>query len=120
MQVRRYVIALITLFFLSLTTLSLAQPAPAAAPAAAPAPAAPPAAAAPAHLLLLTQSKAFVHPVTVRKGPQPSLVERTFSDLADKTKLFTVEPTQDAAVLTAEKLKATQIVVFYTTGDLAM
>ena len=72
----------------------------------------------PAHLLLVTQSKGFVHDVVKRKDDKPCKVEEVFAGLAGKSKLFTVEPTQDASVITPEKLKETQVVVFYTTGDL--
>src|SRR5258708_2530214 len=89
-----------------------------AQPTAAPAP--PPAPAPPMHLLLLTQSKCFEHAVVKRKGNDPCRVERVFQELADKTHLFTVESIRDAALITPEKLKDTQIVVFYTTGDIPL
>ena len=76
------------------------------------------AAADAAKLFLLTQSKGFDHPVVQPgKDGSPSLVEKTFRELAEKTKLFEVEATRDGAQLTPEKLKSTNIVVFYTTLD---
>src|SRR5436305_7688236 len=83
-------------------------------------PAAPTPAPAPVPLILLTQSKGFEHDVVKRKGNDPSLVEKTFSALADKTHLFTVDATKDAATITPEKLKTTKIIVFYTTGDIPL
>jgi len=71
------------------------------------------------HVILLTESRGFHHPVTERaQGGHPALVESTFTELAKKTGLFTVECTQNAADLTAEKLQKTQVVIFYTTGIL--
>src|SRR5205809_415965 len=77
-------------------------------------------AAEPLHLVLLTQSKGFEHDVVKSKDNQPCLVEKVFGELAAKTKLFTLESIRDAALITPEKLKDTQLVVFYTTGDLPM
>ncbi len=75
---------------------------------------------APKKLLLMTQSKGFVHDVVKRKDGQPCAVEKIFQQLADKTRLFTVESSQDASILTPQKLKTVDIVVFYTTLDLPM
>jgi uncharacterized protein len=76
----------------------------------------------PKKLILITQSKGFVHDVVKRgKNGEPCQVETIFKALAEKTKLFTViESSQDASILTPEKLKSADIVVFYTTGDLPM
>jgi putative membrane-bound dehydrogenase-like protein len=71
-------------------------------------------------LILLTQSKGFQHDVVKHKGGEQSDVQKTFATLADKTKLFELETTEDASILTPEKLKDTKIVVFYTTGDLPL
>jgi putative membrane-bound dehydrogenase-like protein len=70
-------------------------------------------------LILVTQSKEFVHDVVKRgKDGSPNRVERTFDELAKKTNLFTLETTDDTTTLTPEKLKDTRAIVFYTTGDL--
>src|SRR6476646_7010117 len=71
-------------------------------------------------LILLTQSNGFQHDVVKHKDGGPSVVQKTFTELADKSKLFDLEMTEDAAILTPEKLKGTKIVAFYTTGDLPM
>src|SRR5947207_119928 len=69
-------------------------------------------------LILVTQSKGFVHDVIKRTDGQPSRVEKTFDELAKHTGLFDVETTDDVASLTPEKLKSARLIVFYTTGDL--
>src|SRR5690349_13079964 len=71
-------------------------------------------------LILVTQSAGFVHDVVKHPDGGPSLVQKTFQSIADKTKLFDLEMTEDASILTADKLKQTQIVVFFTTGNLPM
>jgi hypothetical protein len=76
--------------------------------------------AAPAKLVLLTQSKGFVHDVVKRKGGAPSVVERTFSKLADESKLFEVEWTDDASTLTADRIASARVLVLYTTGDVPL
>jgi len=76
--------------------------------------------ATPLHVLLLTQSKGFEHDVVKQKDGKPCVVEVVFKELADKTKLFSVESIRDASLITPEKLKDAQIVVFYTTGDLPL
>src|SRR6476661_10962726 len=70
-------------------------------------------------LILVTQSKDFVHDVVKpSKDGGPSRVVRTFNELAQRTNLFTVETTDDVTTLTPEKLKQTKLIAFYTTGDL--
>jgi putative membrane-bound dehydrogenase-like protein len=104
--------SLICLMVLSCGALAaVARSAPAA-------PAAGAGAGAKKRLLLVTQSKGYEHDVVKRKGGKPSVVERTFNQLAEKTGLFTVEATRDASMITPEKLKNVDIVVFYTTGVL--
>ncbi len=71
-------------------------------------------------ILLITESKGFVHEVVKRQDGKPNLVEQTFGELAKRTKLFDVEGSQDSSIITPEKLKGVDLVVFYTTGDLAM
>src|SRR5438552_18716500 len=71
-------------------------------------------------LILLTQSKGFVHDVVKHPDGGPSVVQKTFASIAEKSTLFELETTEDASILTPEKLKQTRIVVFYTTGDLPM
>lgn len=76
--------------------------------------------AQPKKLVLITQSKGFDHEVVKQKEGKPSVVEATFNALADKTGMFVVEHSRDASILTPDKLKETDIVVFYTTGVLPM
>ena len=74
----------------------------------------------PKRLVLITQSKGFDHDVVKQKDGKPSLVETTFNAMADKSKLFEVQHSRDASILTADKLKNTDVLVLYTTGDLPM
>lgn len=70
-------------------------------------------------MLFITQSKGFKHGSVNRKDPAglaPS--EVSVSEIAKESGLFDVECTQDAAVLTPEKLKELDVVMFYTTGNL--
>ena len=70
-------------------------------------------------ILYITQSKGFKHGSVNRKSEQelaPSEVSMT--ELGKSSGLFEVECTQDASVLTAEKLKGLDAVMFYTTGGL--
>ncbi len=71
-------------------------------------------------LILLTQSKGFQHDVVKHKPDEQSVVQKTFASIAGSSKLFELETTEDASILTAEKLKQTRIVVFYTTGELPL
>jgi putative membrane-bound dehydrogenase-like protein len=70
--------------------------------------------------VLITQSNGFDHEVVKQKDGKPSLVETTFNQLAQKSRLFKVEHSRDASILTTEKLKQTDVVVLYTTGVLPM
>jgi hypothetical protein len=71
----------------------------------------------PVKLVLVTQSKDFVHDV-VKRDNGPSRVERTFEEMARQSGLFSVEAIDDVTLLTPQKLKETRLIVFYTTGDL--
>ena len=81
-----------------------------------------PAVAAPAKIrvLYLDQSVGFVHrPVAPPKnsdGPTPS--EIALAEIGARTGAFTVESTRDARVITPEKLKSIDVLIFYTTGEL--
>lgn len=72
----------------------------------------------PAAAIVVTQSKGFEHDVVKEHEGRPSLVEKTLRDIADASKLFTIEHTKDAAILTPEKLSGTKLLILYTTGDL--
>ena len=70
-------------------------------------------------VLLVTASGGFVHPVVQPVGGD-SLVYETMKELVENRLGGTLTQTGDAATLTADVLDParTQIVVFYTTGDL--
>jgi uncharacterized protein len=68
-------------------------------------------------ILYITQSVGFKHGSVNRKAElAPSEVSVT--DIGKTSGLFEVECTQDASVLTADKLKELDAVMFYTTGKL--
>jgi type 1 glutamine amidotransferase len=73
-------------------------------------------------LLVITESKGFVHDV-VRRGKDGSLAlaEKIFQELADKAGFFEVVLSQDSRKdITAENLKTFDAVWFYTTGELPL
>jgi type 1 glutamine amidotransferase len=73
-------------------------------------------------LLVITESKGFVHPV-VRRGKDDalSLVEKTFLEWGNKSGLFEATVSQDSRKdITAENLKNFDAVWFYTTGELPL
>ena len=75
-------------------------------------------------ILMLTQSQGFVHGSVRRpEGDQPAkklaVAEIAMIELGQKTDIFIVDCTQDAASdFTKENLQNYDIVMFYTTGDL--
>ena len=70
-------------------------------------------------MLFITQSKGFKHGSVDRKKDAPlAPSEISVTDIGKTSELFEVECTQDAAVLTPEKLKELDAVMFYTTGGL--
>lgn len=72
-------------------------------------------------ILYITQSKGFKHGSVDRKKDAPlAPSEISVTDIGATSGLFEVECTQDASVLTADKLKTLDAVMFYTTGDLAI
>ena len=72
-------------------------------------------------LLLVTESKGFVHSVVNRGKKDISHVEKTFVELAQKNPFFEVEYTQDSrSTITGENLKRFDAVFFYTTGELPL
>jgi type 1 glutamine amidotransferase len=73
-------------------------------------------------LLVITESKGFVHDV-VRRGKDGSLalVEKTFLDMAGKSGFFEAVVSQDSRKdITAENLKNFDAVWFYTSGELPL
>src|SRR5688572_25993498 len=66
-------------------------------------------------LICLTQAVGFEHDVVKEKDGQPSIVNATMNKLAESLGME-YEHTRDASILTPEKLKDTQVLVFYTTG----
>jgi uncharacterized protein len=72
-------------------------------------------------LLLVTESRGFVHDVVNRKGKDMCLVEKTFVELAKKHPFFEVDYTQDSRqAIDGENLKKYDAVFFYTTGELPL
>jgi type 1 glutamine amidotransferase len=73
-------------------------------------------------LLVITESKGFVHPVVKRgKDDALSLVEKTFIEWGNKSGLFEATVSQDSRKdITAENLKNFDAVWFYTTGELPL
>jgi hypothetical protein len=70
-------------------------------------------------ILYITQSKGFVHGSVKRKAPdQLAPSEVSLTEIGKESGLFDVECTQDASILTPEKLKELDVVGFYTTGNL--
>ncbi|MCA9085277.1 MAG: ThuA domain-containing protein [Planctomycetaceae bacterium] len=70
-------------------------------------------------ILMVTQSQGFVHGSVNRKGQERAVSEIAMVQLGDKTGLFSVDCTQDAASdFTKENLAKYDIVMFYTTGVL--
>jgi type 1 glutamine amidotransferase len=75
----------------------------------------------PARILFVTQSAGFMHG-SVKRGDKPLAVcERVMTELGISSKLFRVDCSQDVkADFTKEKLQHYDIVMFYTTGKLAI
>ena len=70
-------------------------------------------------VLYLTQSMGFRHQPVTRKTPDElASSEKAFMEVGDKTGVFQVEATQDAKVITPEKLADIDVLAFYTTGPL--
>ena len=69
-------------------------------------------------LLYISQSRGFMHGAVKRKAPgvlAPSEVAVT--QIGTESGLFDVECSQDASIITPEKLKELDAIMFYTTGD---
>ncbi|MBI2806980.1 MAG: ThuA domain-containing protein [Planctomycetes bacterium] len=72
-------------------------------------------------LLLITESRGYVHSVVNRGKKAMCLVERTFVELSKNNPFFEVEYSQDSrAAITGENLKNFDAVFFYTTGELPL
>ncbi len=70
-------------------------------------------------LLYISQSKGFKHGSVDRKDGKPlAPSEIAVTEIGKESGLYDVECTQDASVLTPEKLKELDAVMFYTTGNL--
>src|SRR3954471_18110284 len=69
-------------------------------------------------ILYISQSKGFKHGSVDRKKDAPlAPSEISVTEIGKESGLFDVECTQDASILTPEKLKELDAVMFYTTGD---
>jgi type 1 glutamine amidotransferase len=72
-------------------------------------------------LLVITESKGFVHDVVNRHGKDLSLAEKVLTELGQKSGDFDVVCSQDSRKeITAENLKHFDAVFFYTTGELPL
>lgn len=72
-----------------------------------------------ARMLVVTQSKGFVHGSVKREKDTLAPAEIAMTQLGQQTGLFTVDCTQEADKdFTEENLKKYDLVFFYTTGDL--
>ncbi len=73
-------------------------------------------------LLVITESKGFVHGVVKRPKPDElCLVEKALIELGKKSGVFTADVTQDSrTAITAENLNKYDAVFFYTTGELPL
>ncbi|HUR39482.1 MAG TPA: ThuA domain-containing protein, partial [Planctomycetota bacterium] len=70
-------------------------------------------------ILYISQSKGFKHGSVDRKKDAPlAPSEISVTEIGKESGLFDVECTQDASILTPEKLKELDAVMFYTTGGL--
>ncbi len=70
-------------------------------------------------VLFVTQSKGFTHGSVKRKSPdQLAPAEVSVTEVGKESGLWETECTQDASVITAEKLRGVDVVMFYTTGAL--
>ena len=70
-------------------------------------------------VLFFSKSSGFEHSVIKRTGGQPSLVEKTLTDIGPAHGIqFTCS--KDGSLLTPEYLAGFDAYVFYTTGDLTM
>jgi uncharacterized protein len=69
-------------------------------------------------VLYLDQSMGFRHRPVTRNGGELAQSEKVMQEIAEKTGKFDVEVTQDAKVITPEKLKDLDVLAFYTTGAL--
>jgi type 1 glutamine amidotransferase len=72
-------------------------------------------------LLVITESRGFVHDVARRKDGQQCLVEQTITEIGRKSGDFDTVCSQDSRKeITAENLKNFDAVFFYTTGELPL
>src|SRR4051812_44308797 len=72
-------------------------------------------------ILVITESKGFVHSVVNRQGKPQCLVEKVLTELGDKTADWKAVASQDPKKeITAETLKTFAAVFFYPAGPLPL
>lgn len=76
------------------------------------------AAAAPLRVLYVDQSVGFVHEPVKRTGGALASSETAMMAIGKESGAFEAEVTQDAGIITPDKLKTIDVLVFYTTGAL--
>src|SRR5688572_28698948 len=70
-------------------------------------------------MLVITQCKGFVHAAVKRPNPEaPTTVEIAMKEVGQSSGLFDAECSQDATIITPDKLKELDVIFFYTTGGL--
>jgi type 1 glutamine amidotransferase len=74
----------------------------------------------PVRLILLTDSRGFVHEVVQPDGSGVTHVQRVFDQIAARTGRFIVETIADAAELTRDRLARADVVALYTSGDIPL
>ncbi|MEX1017765.1 MAG: ThuA domain-containing protein [Phycisphaeraceae bacterium] len=72
----------------------------------------------PARLTLLLESRGYEHDVVKPRDDGPSVVEQVLAGLGETSGAFEITTLRDVRQLTADRLAETDIVAFYTTGDL--
>src|SRR4051812_19904839 len=65
-------------------------------------------------VLYLDESKGFRHQPVTRKGEELASSEKAMIEIGKQSGQFECEPTQDAKVITPEKLKHIDVLAFYT------
>ena len=72
-------------------------------------------------ILVLTQSMGYTHSVVARPSGSPgtlSIAESALAEIGTKSGIFETECIQDATLITSEKLKTLDALIFFTSGDL--
>lgn len=74
----------------------------------------------PVRVILVTDSRGFVHEVVKPDASGMTHVQRVFDEVAAHTNRFTVETIANAADLTRDRLAQADVVALYTSGDIPL